>query len=71
MDLKMYLEAPDPHDAVRIDGDPPLNVVVTNGVAGDHATVAALINVVPRLLAAPAGLRLMTELPVPAWTPVG
>ena len=41
------------------------------GVAGDHATVAALINVVPRLLQAPAGVRLMTELPVPAWTPVG
>jgi hypothetical protein len=36
-------------------------------VAGDDATIAALINVVPRLLAAPPGLRLLSELAVPAW----
>ena len=29
------------------------------------ATVAALVNTAPRLLNAPAGLRLMTDLPVP------
>jgi hypothetical protein len=29
--------------------------------------VAALIYLVPRLLAAPPGVRLMTELPVPGW----
>jgi 4-hydroxy-tetrahydrodipicolinate reductase len=39
--------------------------VLNGGVAGDDATVAALINIVPRLLAAPAGVRLMTELAVP------
>lgn len=63
LDLKMYLDAPEPHDAVRIDGDPPLDVLVRGGVAGDTATVAALVNVVPRLLAASPGLRRMTELP--------
>jgi len=67
LDLKMYLDADNPHDAVQIAGDPPLDVLVRGGVAGDHATVAALINVVPRLLQAPAGMRLMTELSVPAW----
>lgn len=68
LDLKMYLDAEDPHDAVQIAGDPPLDVLVRGGVAGDHATVAALVNVVPRLLQAPAGMRLMTELPVPSWS---
>ena len=68
LDLKMYLDATDPHDAVQIAGDPPLDVLVRGGVAGDHATVAALINAVPRLLSAPAGMRLMTELPVPTWS---
>jgi hypothetical protein len=29
--------------------------------------VASLVNIVPRLLAAAPGVRLMTELPVPAW----
>jgi len=65
LDLKMYLDARDPHDAVQIEGEPPLNVVINGGVAGDQATVAALVNTAPRLLNAPPGLLLMTDLPVP------
>jgi 4-hydroxy-tetrahydrodipicolinate reductase len=67
LDLQMYLDAPNPHDAIVIKGRPELNAVLNGGVAGDDATVAALINLVPRLLAAPPGVRLMTELPVPGW----
>ena len=65
LDLQMYLEAPNPHDAAQIEGDPPLSVVIPGGVAGDQATVAALVNTVPRLLRAPPGLLLVTDLPVP------
>ena len=65
LDLKMYLDAKDPHDAVQIEGEPPLDIVINGGVAGDQATVAALVNTAPRLLQAPAGLLLMTDLPVP------
>jgi 4-hydroxy-tetrahydrodipicolinate reductase len=65
LDLRMYLDAPNPHDAVQIVGDPPLDVVIKGGVAGDQATVAALVNTAPRLLNAPAGLLLVTDLPVP------
>jgi 2,4-diaminopentanoate dehydrogenase len=50
---------------VQIEGEPPLNVVINGGVAGDQATVAAVVNAAPRLLNAPAGLLLMTDLPVP------
>ncbi|MEA2709271.1 MAG: hypothetical protein QOF78_1872 [Phycisphaerales bacterium] len=67
MDLKMYLDARDPHDAIKISGDPPLEVRVNGGVAGDHATVASLINAIPRVLKAPAGVLLMTDIAVPAW----
>jgi 4-hydroxy-tetrahydrodipicolinate reductase len=67
MDLKMYLDAPDPHDAVRIEGEPELDVLLKGGVAGDHATVAALVNAVPRLLKAGGGLHLMTDLAVPSF----
>jgi hypothetical protein len=67
LDLQMYLDAPDPHDRVKIEGDPPLEVLVTDGVAGDRATVAALVNAVPRVLQAPPGLLLMTDLAVPCW----
>jgi 2,4-diaminopentanoate dehydrogenase len=65
LDLKMYLDAKNPHDAVQVEGEPPLNLVIHGGVAGDQATVAALVNTAPRLLEAPAGLLLMTDLPVP------
>ena len=68
LDLKMYLDAKHPHDAIRVEGDPPLEVVINRGVAGDQATVAALVNTAPRLLRAPAGLLLMTDLPVPRIT---
>jgi 4-hydroxy-tetrahydrodipicolinate reductase len=61
----MYLDARNPHDAVQIEGVPPLNVLIQGGVAGDQATVAALVNTAPRLLKAPAGLLLMTDLTVP------
>ncbi len=64
LDLKMYLGAPEPMDRLIIRGDPPLDILVRGGVAGDAATVAALVNSVPRLMRAPAGLRLLTELPL-------
>ena len=54
-----------PHDAVQIEGEPPLDVVINGGVAGDHATVAALVNTARAVLRAPPGLLLMTDLPVP------
>ena len=67
MDLKMYLDAKDPHDSIRITGDPPLEVRINGGVAGDSATVASLVNAIPRVLKAPAGVLLMTDVAVPAW----
>jgi hypothetical protein len=65
LDIKMYLDAPKPHDAIQIEGEPPLKVIVDGGVAGDHATVAALVNTAKRVLHAPSGLLLMTDLTVP------
>jgi hypothetical protein len=67
LDLKIYLDAPEPRDAIQIEGEPPLDVVINGGVAGDHATVAALVNSAPRLLQAKPGLLLLTDLPAPRW----
>jgi len=68
LDLRMFLDAPEPRDVITVRGRPGLHVVVDGGVAGDDATIAALVNVVPRLVAGPPGLRLLHELTTPAWT---
>ena len=67
LDLQMYLDASLPHDAIVVRGRPDLDLVMNGGVAGDDATVAALINIIPRLLASAPGVRLMTELALPSW----
>ena len=67
MDLKMYLDAKDPHDRVIVTGEPAYDCLLQGGVAGDGATVAALVNAVPRVLRAGPGLHLMTDLSVPSF----
>jgi hypothetical protein len=68
LDIKMYLDAPNPHDAIQIEGDPSLDVVINGGVAGDHATVAALVNTARRILSAKPGLLLMSDISLPCWS---
>jgi hypothetical protein len=65
LDLKMYLDAADPHDAIQIVGDPPIELRINCGVAGDQATAGALVNTARRLLSAMPGLLLVTDLPLP------
>ena len=65
LDLRMYIGAENPHDYVKIEGTPPIEVTVQGGVAGDQATVAALVNAVPLVIQAPPGLKTMLEIPVP------
>lgn len=67
LDLKMYLDAPNPHDSCQIEGEPSLNMTIPGGVAGDSATVAALVNAAPRVLKAQPGLLLMTDIAVPSY----
>ena len=68
LDIRMFLDAPEPRDVIQIAGRPALSATIHGGVAGDDATIASLINVIPRLLAAPPGLRLLHELAAPTWT---
>ncbi len=65
LDLQMYVGADNPHDAIEIDGDPPIDLDVRNGVFGDTATVGALINAIPQVLHARPGLQTMKSLPIP------
>lgn len=63
LDLKMYVGAPDPHDALTLDSDPPVAWRSDQGIAGDPATAAILVNSIDRLLAVSPGLKTVADLP--------
>ncbi len=65
LDLKMYVGAHNPQDAVYVDGTPPIDLVVQGGIFGDTATVAALVNAIPLVLHGPPGLRTVKDMPPP------
>jgi 4-hydroxy-tetrahydrodipicolinate reductase len=65
LDLKMYVGARNARDAVRVVGAPPVDLEIRNGIFGDTATVAALVNAVPLVMQAQPGLKTMMDLPVP------
>ena len=64
LDLQMYVGAPSPRDHVLIDGNPPIDMTITGGVAGDLATAAMVVNAIPKVLAARPGLLTMRDLPL-------
>jgi len=64
LDLTMALDEESPQDRVILDSEPALEMVVPGGVSGDRATVASLVNALPRLLRTAPGVRLMTDLPL-------
>jgi len=61
----------EPYDRVVIQGEPPMDLVIPGGVHGDVATCAIVINSIPRLLTAPAGLHTMATIPPPIHARAG
>jgi hypothetical protein len=66
-ELVIAMGAREPVDEVVLRGAPPLTLRVPGGIAGDDATVAALLNAIPRVLAAEPGLRTALDLPLPRY----
>jgi hypothetical protein len=64
LDLEMSVAAPDPHDRIRIDGDPPLDVLIVGGTHGDRGTVGTIIDAIPAVMAAAPGLKTVLDLPL-------
>ncbi len=54
-----------PQDSYEIDGIPNIRAAVTPGFDPQSTTAAALANLLPLLVAAPAGLISVTDLPIP------
>jgi 4-hydroxy-tetrahydrodipicolinate reductase len=63
LDLRMYVNAPNPHDSILIDGVPPIDMTIRGGVHGDRATPAIVVNIIPKLKGLEPGLRTMLDLP--------
>jgi 2,4-diaminopentanoate dehydrogenase len=67
--MEAYLGAPDPIDAIEIDGSPRLSVRIPGGIHGDTATAALVVNSIPKVLDASPGLHTMKDLPLPSFFP--
>jgi hypothetical protein len=64
MELQMFVGATDPCDTVEIAGNPNLTLTIPGGTHGDVATASVVVNCIPAILAAPAGLRTSRDLPM-------
>jgi 4-hydroxy-tetrahydrodipicolinate reductase len=64
MELKMYVGAKDPADTIVLKGEPDLTLTIAGGTHGDVATAAVVVNSIPSILAANAGLRTSRDLPL-------
>jgi 4-hydroxy-tetrahydrodipicolinate reductase len=65
LDLRMFIGCEDPHDSVRIAGNPAVNLRIDGGIAGDQATAAVLVNYIPVVASAKPGLATVNTLPAP------
>jgi 4-hydroxy-tetrahydrodipicolinate reductase len=65
--MEAYLGAPESYDGVRITGNPPLSMKISGGVHGDVATVSITVNSIPKVIAAPPGLRTMRDMVLPSY----
>lgn len=63
LDLKMYVGAEESFDAVNVDSVPPIRLKVQDGIFGDTATIAAVVNTIPLAVSAAPGLQTVKDLP--------
>jgi 4-hydroxy-tetrahydrodipicolinate reductase len=69
LELQMYVGAKDPADKIELKGRPDISLVIPGGSHGDIATASVVVNSVPVILNAPAGLRTARDLPIGFFSP--
>ncbi len=69
MELQMYVGAKESSDTVELIGQPNIRVTIPGGTHGDIATAAVVVNCIPAILDAPAGLRTSRDLPMCFFPP--
>jgi len=53
---------PEPCDRILIEGTPDIDMTIKEGINGDIATCAIVVNAIPAVIKAPAGLRTMADI---------
>jgi 4-hydroxy-tetrahydrodipicolinate reductase len=69
LELQMYVGAKDPADTITLTGHPNISLTIPGGSHGDIATASVVVNSVPAILDAPAGLRTSRDLPIGFFSP--
>jgi 4-hydroxy-tetrahydrodipicolinate reductase len=69
LEFQAYIGAEEEYDAVTIDGVPPIHQKISPCVHGDLATIAVIVNSIPKVINAPPGLITMKDLPIPSAAP--
>ena len=69
MELQMYVGAKESSDAIELRGDPPIALTIPGGTPGDVSTAGVVVNAIPAILDAPAGLRTSRDLPICFFPP--
>jgi len=69
LELQMYVGAKEPADTLELKGRPDINLVIPGGSHGDIATASVVVNSIPVILDAPAGLRTSRDLPIGFFSP--
>lgn len=69
LELQMYVGAKDPADTLTLTGHPNISLVIPGGSHGDIATASVVVNTIPSILDAPAGLRTSRDLPIGFFSP--
>src|ERR1700752_4911802 len=64
LELQMYVGAKDPADSLTLTGYPDIRLTIPGGSPGDLATASVVVNSIPVILDAPAGLRTARDLPI-------
>ena len=69
LELQMYVGAKSPADTLELRGSPNISLVIPGGSPGDIATASVVVNTIPAILDAPAGLRTARDLPIGFFSP--
>lgn len=69
LELQMYVGARTPADTIELTGLPNISMVIPGGSHGDIATASVVVNSIPVILDAPAGLRTARDLPIGFLSP--